>query len=72
MALTTNKDTTVPVTVQTRAAISPNRAFEIMVPIDLRSCSEAGGHSRRFAASRTKPKRGTILVPRAIPTYRTD
>jgi hypothetical protein len=35
MALITNRDKTVPVTVQTRAAIPPNRAFEIIVPVDL-------------------------------------
>ena len=35
MTLITNKDKTVPVTVQTRAAIPPSRAFEIITPIDL-------------------------------------
>jgi NAD(P)-dependent dehydrogenase (short-subunit alcohol dehydrogenase family) len=35
MALITQKDRTVPVTVQTRAAASPRHAFEVNVPIDL-------------------------------------
>jgi hypothetical protein len=35
MTLITDKDKTVPVTVQTRTAIPPNRAFDIIVPIDL-------------------------------------
>jgi hypothetical protein len=33
--LINDKDKTVPVTVQTRAAILPNRAFDIIAPIDL-------------------------------------
>jgi hypothetical protein len=35
MALITQKDRTVPVTVQTRAAAPPQHAFEVNVPIDL-------------------------------------
>src|SRR5712692_10405673 len=35
MTLISDKDKTVPVIVQTRAAISPTRAFDIIVPIDL-------------------------------------
>ena len=35
MALINGKDKTVPVTIQTRTAIPPNRAFDIIVPIDL-------------------------------------
>lgn len=35
MALINDRDKTVPVTVQTRAAIPPSRAFDIIVPIDL-------------------------------------
>jgi hypothetical protein len=35
MTLIIDKDQTVPVTVQTRAAIPPNRAFDIIAPIDL-------------------------------------
>ena len=35
MTLITSQDKTVPVTVQTRAAVPPNRAFEIVAPIDL-------------------------------------
>jgi hypothetical protein len=35
MTLISDKDKTVPVIVQTRAAISPKRAFDIIVPIDL-------------------------------------
>ncbi len=35
MPLISDQDKTVPVTVQTRAAIPPSRAFEIITPIDL-------------------------------------
>jgi len=35
MTLIKANDTTVPVTVQTRAAIAPKRAFDVIVPIDL-------------------------------------
>jgi hypothetical protein len=35
MTLINDTDKTVPVTVQTRTAIPPNRAFDIVVPIDL-------------------------------------
>ena len=35
MTLITSKDRTVPVSVQTRATISPHRAFDVIVPIDL-------------------------------------
>jgi len=35
MPFISDKDKTVPVTVQTRAAIPPSRAFEIITPIDL-------------------------------------
>jgi hypothetical protein len=35
MTLITDKDRTVPVTVQVRTAIAPDRAFHVIVPIDL-------------------------------------
>ncbi len=35
MALITGKDETVPVSVQTRAAVAPRRAFDVITPIDL-------------------------------------
>jgi hypothetical protein len=35
VALINDKDKTIPVTVQTRAAIPPSRAFDIIAPIDL-------------------------------------
>jgi Polyketide cyclase / dehydrase and lipid transport len=35
MALITGKDRTVPVTVQTRAGVAPQHAFNVIVPIDL-------------------------------------
>jgi hypothetical protein len=41
MTLVSDNDKSVPVTVQTRPAIPPNRAFDIIVPIDLRLAARA-------------------------------
>jgi hypothetical protein len=67
MTLINDKDKTVPVTVQTRAAIPPNRAFDIIVPIDVLLVFKGWG-PRPFVASTTKPRHGTMLVSHAIPT----
>ena len=57
MTLMNDKDKTVPVTVQTRTAIPPNRAFDIIVPIDLSLAFKSWGP---FPASarRPQPNRG--------------
>jgi hypothetical protein len=75
MTLINDKDKTVPVVVQTRAAIPPNRAFDIIVPIDVLLVFKGWG-PRPFVASTTKPRHGTMLVSarnsdlRRIESYR--
>jgi hypothetical protein len=73
MTLITSADKTVAVTVQTRAAASPQHAFKVNLPVDLSLVFRAGDHSLvsgrlhptargRLSAGRTSSNHVTVAI----------
>src|SRR5579859_6071760 len=61
-------DATVPVTVQARAQVAPDKAFEVIVPIDLSLIFSGWDRFQRSADRTTRPEHGITLERLGIPT----
>lgn len=70
MTLTTSRDKTVVVTVQTRAAVPPQHAFKVNVPIDLTFVFKGWGHSLLCEGRKTRPVHGTTSAPLGTQFFR--